>query len=190
MNDQLTDKQSEEILQALNEAIDTGPWEKSSFLRVIGKNLTEIRDNFVTQLNARSPAQIKAESNLANRIALRSGQQEVYVSLYSADGNNMQGWEKIVGNLPRQMISRPIYADEEDIKAVLKLKENKLNEAYVAIYINQTDVLTLSADRTSYDRLGKPLLSLKDKTLNLENISRFVHQSGVYKYERGHLIKN
>jgi len=190
MKDDLTDEQNETILKALNEAIDSGPWDKSSFLRVIGKNLTQIRDDFISLLGAKSQSQLKAESHLANRIALRSGQQEIYVSLYSADGSNIQSWEKIVANLPRQMISRPIYADEEDIKAILKAKENKMNEAYVAIYINQTDILPLSPDKASFDKLGKALLSLKDKTISLDNISRFVHHTGVYQFERGQLIKN
>lgn len=39
------------------------------------------------------------------------------------------------------MISRPIYAEEEQVKALLKTKENKQNEAYVAIYINSTDII-------------------------------------------------
>lgn len=190
MKDQLTDEQSAAILKALNEAIETGPWEESSFLRVIGKNLQQIRDEFIGLLSNRNQAQLRAESNLANRVALRSGQQEVYISLYSADGSNIQSWEKIVTNLPRQMISRPIYADEENIKDILKIKEHKINEAYVAIYINKDDILSLGADKLPKDKLGNTLLNLKDKTLNLDNISRFVHVTGVYRFERGHLIKN
>lgn len=189
MKEQLTDEQNEAILKALNDAIEQGPWEKSNFLKVIGKNLVEIRDGFLSQLGASSKAQLKAESHLANRIALRSGQQEVYVSLYSSDGSNIQSWERIVANLPKQMISRPIYADEEGVKALLKTKENKQNEAYVAIYINQSDILPLPPDKSPVDKLGKVLLSLKDKTLNLENISRFVHITGIYGYDRGRLNK-
>lgn len=189
MNNRLSDSQNEELLKALNEAIENGPWEQSNFLKVIGKNLIEIRDNFLNQLGASSHSQLKVESQLANRMALRSGQQEIYISLYSADGANVQSWEKIVANLPGQMISRPIYADEADIIALLKTKDNKQNEAYVAIYIYQSDILPLPSDKTPVDKLGKSLLSLKDKTLNLDNISRFVHQSGVYRFERGRLIK-
>lgn len=189
MKDRLSDEQNEAILKALNDAIEQGPWDQSNFLKVVGKNLIEIRDDFLNQLGASSHAQLKAESHMANRLALRSGQQEVYISLYSSDGSNVQSWERIVTNLPRQMISRPIYADEEDVKALLKTKENKMNEAYVAIYINQSDILSMAADKAPVDKLGKMLLSLKDKTLNLDNISRFVHQSGVYKYAQSRLIK-
>lgn len=189
MKDRLSDEQNEAILKALNETIEQGPWDKSNFLKVIGKNLAEMRDDFLTQLGASSQAQLKAESHLANRMALRNGQQEIYVSLYSADGNNIQSWERIVCNLPRQMISRPIYADEADVKSLLKTKENQHNEGYVAIYINQSDILPLASDKIAVDKLGKSLLSLKDKTLNLDNISKFVHVSGVYKLEKGRLIK-
>lgn len=189
MKDRLSDEQNEAILKALNDAISQGPWEKSNFLRVIGKNLTEIRDTYINQLGERSASQIRAETTHATREAQRSGQQEVFVSLYSADGSNLQTWERIVANLPRQMISRPIYANEEDIISALKMKENKINEAYVAIFINQSDILSLSSDKAAVDKLGKPLLSLKDKTLVLENISRFVHMSSIYHFEQGRLKK-
>lgn len=187
MKDKLSDEQNEAILQALNKAIDEGPWDASNFLKMLGKNLIGIRDDFLNQLGASTQAQLKAQTHLENQMAKRSNQQEIYVSLYSADGSNLQSWERIVTNLPRQMISRPIYANEDDVKELVRLKENKVNEAYVAIYINKDDILFLSPDKTLMDKRGKPLLSIKDKTLYLENISRFVHLSGVYQWVKGRL---
>lgn len=189
MKDILNDEQNKAILEALDEAIKNGPWDKSNFLRAIGKNLNEIRDDFVKKANARSREQVKTDIYLASRLALRSNQQEIFVSLYSADGSNLQSWERIIVNLPRQMISRPIYAEEEQVKALLKTKENKQNEAYVDIYINSTDIIPPHPDKAIVDKLGNTLLTLKDKTLHLENISRFVHISGVYQFSRGRLIK-
>ncbi|MDR3501060.1 MAG: Dot/Icm secretion system protein IcmQ [Legionella sp.] len=189
MKEILSEQQNDAILQALDEAISNGPWEESNFLRAIGKNLNDIRENFVNQLGTRTKAQIQAETQLANRMALRSGQQEVFVSLYSSDGSNIQSWERIVANLPRQMISRPIYATEEHAKAIIKTKENKINEAYLGIFINQSGVISLPPDKALSDKLGNFLLTLKDRTLDLDNISRFVHVSGVYRYERGRLLK-
>lgn len=189
MKEILSDQQNEAILKALDEAIKNGPWDQSNFLGAIGKNLNEIRENFIAQLGTRTQQQIKADIHMANRIALRSGQQEIFVSLYSADGSNIQSWEKIISNLPRQMISRPIYANEEHAKALIKAKDNKQNEAYVAIFINQTDVIPLAPDKALTDKLGNTILTLKDRILDLENISRFVHLSGVYQFDRGRLIK-
>jgi intracellular multiplication protein IcmQ len=88
------------------------------------------------------------------------------------------------------MISRPIYADEEDIKALLRTKENKANEGYVSMYISQSDILPLQSDKIPVDKLGKPLLTLKDKSLSLDNINRFVHKSGIYQYSQGRLVKS
>ena len=190
MKDELSEQQTDAILKALDEAIEKGPWEESNFLRVIGKNLREIRDGFAKQITDPNVEKAKITSHLANRIALRTGQQEIFVSLYSSDGSNVQSWERILMNLPRQMISRPIYADEEDVKALIRTKENKNNEAYVSMYVSQSDILALPADKVPLDKLGKPLLTLKDKALTLDNINRFVHKSVVYGYNQGRLIKN
>lgn len=187
--DILSDEQNENILKAFDEAINNGPWDKSNFLQAIGKSLKEIRDNFAKNMNVRSKVQMKQDAYLANRLALRSGQQEVYISLYTSEGDNLNSWEKILSNLPRQMISRPIYANEEMVKDLIKMKVNKQNEAYVVFYINKTDIIDIPADRVLLDKLGNPLLTLKDKTLDLENVSRFVHVSGVYQFNKGRLIK-
>lgn len=189
MKETLSDQQNEAILKALDDAIINGPWEQSNFLRALGKNLNDIRENFVNQLGARTKAQIQAETKLANRMALRSGQQEVFVSLYSTDGTNLQSWERIVANLPGQMISRPIYTCEDHVKALIKMKENKQNEAYLGIFINQSSIISLPSDKALADKLGNPLLTLKDRTLDLDNISRFVHITGIYRYEHGRLFK-
>jgi intracellular multiplication protein IcmQ len=190
MKDELSEQQTDAILKALNDAIEQGPWDESNFLRVIGKNLREIRDGFASQLQAPAHEKSKIASHLANRVALRSGQQEIFIALYSSNGTNIQSWERILMNLPKQMISRPVYDNEEDIRAVIKTKENKDNEAYVSMYISQTDILALSADKMPVDKRGKGLLTLKDKSLSLDNINRFVHTSGIYQYAQGRLVKN
>ena len=190
MKDELSEQQTDAILKALDDAIEQGPWDESNFLRVIGKNLREIRDGFANQLHVPGQEKLKIASHLANRIALRSGQQEIFVALYSSNGTNIQAWERILMNLPKQMISRPIYDNEEDVKALIKTKENKNNEAYVSMYVSQSDILAISADKVTVDKLGKSLLTLKDKSLSLDNINRLVHASGSYQYTQGRLVKN
>lgn len=191
MKDDLSQHQIDEILKALDDMLEQGPWEKSNFLRVIGKNIAKMRDDFASHAkNRQQGSSAKTMSHLANRMALRSGQQEIYILLYSSEGERLQNWERIIANLPLHTTSRPIYADEEDVKALLRSKANKMNEAYIAVYVNQSDLLTVPADKAPVDRLGKKLLTLKDKTLNLDNIRYFVHQSGIYRYSNGRLIKS
>jgi intracellular multiplication protein IcmQ len=188
MNEKLSKEKTDAILKALDDLVAYGGWDASAFLRVIGKRLRVIRDEFCESAGGAALAKTKITSHLANRVALRSGQQEVFVALYSSDGANMQAWERIVVNLPKQMISRPIYATEEDVIQAIRAKENKTNEAYLAIYAAQDDILPMG-DKTPLDKLGKPLLTLKDKSLSLDNINRFVHASGVYQYSHGQLVK-
>lgn len=188
-NDELTKQQVDAVLKAFDNAIEQGPWDESNFLKVIGKNLRGLRDNFVSQINLSESDSSDASAYLANQIALRHGQQKVYIQLYSSDGKNLHSWEWIVANLPRQMISRPIYADEEDVKEIIKTKDNKANEAYVAIYIGQNDILQVSADKVPVDKLGKPRIFLKDGTLKLDNIDYFVHEANRYQYLQGRLSK-
>ena len=188
MKETLSDQQNEAILKALDEAIQNGPWDKSNFLRALGKNLSDIRENFVRHMSTLSQAQIKTQAQTASRMALRTEQQEVFISLYSSDGTNLQSWEKIIVNLPRQMISRPIYSCEDHVKTVIKSKENKQNEAYIAIYVNKTDIINLSSDKAMVDKMGHPLITVKDKTLVLENISRFTYYDGVLQFNQGHLV--
>lgn len=190
MNDKLTKQQTDAILQALDKAITTGPWEESNFLRVIGKNLQEIRNNFANLLSGNQDVNQSDTTVQDNRAAQRASQQEVFIALYASDGNNLQSWERILANLPRQLISRPVYTEELNVQNLIKSKENKVNEAYVAVYISQSDILTLPSDKIPCDKFGKPLLTLKDRSLNLDNISRFIHLSGTYNYQKGRLIKN
>ncbi|MFY7697394.1 MAG: Dot/Icm secretion system protein IcmQ [Legionella sp.] len=188
MKDRLSKHQVDVILKAFNVAIDRGPWDKSNFLKVIGKKLCELRDEFSNKINATSIE--PTTETLAHRLALRSGQQQVFIVLYSSDGANIASWERILVNLPKQMVSRPVYAQEKDAKDIIKVKENKVNEAYVSFFVGPEDIMSLEADKSLKDKLGRGLLSLKDKSLRIENMNFFVHQSGVYEFIDGRLVKN
>ncbi|MCC5791740.1 MAG: Dot/Icm secretion system protein IcmQ [Legionellaceae bacterium] len=190
MKPDLNEGQIHALKEALDQAISDGPWQESNFLRVIGKNLEDIRDTFVAEVEHHTASQVRTDANLAHRVALRSGQREIYVSLYTSEGDKLASWERILSNLMRQVTSRPIYADEQEVRKLIRGKDNPVNEAYVAVYVNQDDILELSPERTSHDRYGVPLIALKDRAIVATNISRFVHRSGVYQYEQGHLKKS
>lgn len=189
MKDKLSEQQVQEILKALDETIAKGPWEESNFLKVIGKDLREIREGLSNYIQLRKQERNNIADYVGSRSLQREGQQEIYISLYSTDGRFIQSWERIVNNLPRQMISRPIYEKEDDVITAIKHKENKENEAYVAVYVDSSDLLVLHEDKIPKDKLGKKLLVLKDKALELDNIHRFIHQAIEYQYLHGRLIK-
>lgn len=187
MNDELSRQKIEAVLKALDELIDEGPWEESNFLKVMNKNLRDVREKFINQV---FNTEQLANANLSHKSAQNQHKREIYIALYSTDGLNIQSWERILFNLPRQIISRPIYADEAHAQAIIKTKENKNNEAYVSFLVDPNDLLSVPADKIPMDKLGNPMLILKDNTLNLDNIQRFIHQSGIYRYHAGRLIKD
>lgn len=178
-----------EILSALNDLIIAKSWDETNFLKIMGRELKRIRDSLNSEINDFQESDLAKADQLAKKIAQHTGQKKVFIALYSSEGDKIQSWERILNNLRNQMISRPIYANEEDVEAWIKSKENKLNEAYVAIYIDQSDLLSIPEDKVPVDKLGKKLLVLKDNTISLNNICNFIHQSGVYLYEHGRLIK-
>ncbi|STX50627.1 IcmQ protein [Legionella busanensis] len=182
----LNEKQIKAILKILADASNRGPWEASNFLKVIGKTFQDFHDQLAAQLEKINKA--TAGSNTLFGRAVNPNQQEVFISLYTMDGSNIQAWERIILNLPKQMISRPIYANEEDVKSLIKSKENKLNEGYIAIFVDKNSILTLPPDKMPRDRFGKQLLTLRDRSLDLNNIHYFVHLSGTYRYQRGRLL--
>ena len=188
MNDELSKQEAEDVLKALDDAINKGPWDKSTFLKAIGKKLQEIRYDFASKMNDTGAKSLTA-SHLAKRVALRAGQQEVFVSLFCSEGQHIRNWERIVNNLKHQVISRPVYASEEDVKALLRTKENINREAYVGVYINKNELLHPPPDRIPKDKLGNEILTFKDNAFNLDNITNFYHASGVYTFEDGRLVR-
>jgi intracellular multiplication protein IcmQ len=185
----LSEKQVHSILTSLRELLERGPWNNSAFLRVLGKKIQKTHDDFAVSAGRSQQAELHESTQHNKKQELLETQQEVFVALYSSDGANIQAWEKILTNLPRQSISRPVYAEEEAIKNVFKERRNPLNEAYVVMYITRDAILPTPMDKTPKDRFGTDLLTLKDKALVLEHMIRFVHASGVYTYKKGRLIK-
>lgn len=188
MDDTIQQK-AEKLLKALDNALTNGSWDETNFILIIGKKLRAMRDTLASQLKEVDEDSSSTSTFLARKMAMQSTLKEVFIGLYSIEGTYLQSWERIVANLRRQMVSRPVYANEEDIKAIIKTKEKKINEAYVSIYVDPNDILDMGVDKIPIDKLGKPMLVLKDNAINLDNIDYFMHITGKYRYVRGRLIK-
>ncbi|MDX2345579.1 MAG: Dot/Icm secretion system protein IcmQ, partial [Legionella sp.] len=119
----LSDEQIKAVLDAFKEALDHGPWASSALLRVLGKQLQEMYEAFEDEVGLEKKVLAKKKSEHHSQKKPKETQQEVFVALYSSDGADIKSWEKIVANLPKQMVSRPIYADEEEIKKAIQARE-------------------------------------------------------------------
>ncbi len=174
-------KRNLKILKALDKAIKDGKWEGKLIFQAAGKKLREMRDRLRHQLN-RDEDLTSKRSHIAKRIAKRTGQFEIFVSLYNADGDDIKKWAMVIKSLGTSVITRPIYNTEIEIQTLIRSKITKQNEAYLVVYINKTDLLAPSNGNAPRDRLGHEMLMVKEGALDLHNITRFVHISSEYKF--------
>lgn len=182
-------KRSLNIIKALDYAIEKGPWEASLFLRAMGKKLEDLRDRFAKSSGLDEqldPDLVEEEQHALLRA--QANQTEIFISLYNADGLNMLKWEHALSTLANQTVSRATYSDESSVQAMIRSRPNKNNEAYIVAFINNEDIIKPVGDIPPKDKLGNELLSVKNGAIKSDNIARFVHATGLYRYARGKLV--
>jgi intracellular multiplication protein IcmQ len=190
----LTDEEvqkSLEVLKAIDKALGEGPWDKSLLLKAIGKKLQDARERFIEDLDLQKIIdQVStSQATAIQQTTLGADFTEVYVSLYQAYGSNIPKWATILTSLTQLSITRPIYKNEEDIKASIRGKDFQANDAYVAVKIRKDDVMPAPGDKVPVDRFGRELMMLKENVIRPENITRFVHLTGEYRFVNGALVK-
>jgi len=178
-----------ELIRALDEAIAKGHWEGGLFFQAAGKKLRDLSEKLKKELNfedEKHPSPVE----MMDYVKQKSGLVEVYIAVYCAEGSSILRWEAVLGTLPKQVVGRPIYKREKDIKDIIAAKENPINDGYIIAYITEMDILKPSfREKVSLDRFGHELIRLKDNTLKLENITKLIHLSGEYAYKNGKLTR-
>lgn len=174
-----------EIKKILDEGIAAGPWQANLFLKGIKKKLEELRDDFVTRVGLdQHHEQISNDLLAANSCE----NTEVYIALYQSQGSNMNKWQEVVVSLVNYTMGRPIYYNEVDVRAAIRLNDRNLNQAYVAVKV-PSDAILSDTDLVRTDREGRKLISLSEAAIQLKNIVRLVHATGQYKLVRNFLVK-
>ena len=117
---------------------------------------------------------------------LGPNQQFVYVYLFNARGKMMSRWANILSprNLVEYSVNRPIYAEEAQVKAYIRSRPQSDEHAYIIVKVEKTGVL---AEQQS-DVLGQPLLKLKEKALQIENLVTFIYKDEGYQLIGGQLL--
>lgn len=178
-----------ELIRALDQMIADGNWEGGLFFQAAGKKLRALSAELKAELQLAEEEQPSA-TDIVDYVKQKSGLLEIYISVYCIEGRNIKKWEIVLANLPRQVVSRPVYKREKDIKETIHTKENPINDAYVVAYVTEMDILKPSfRDKALVDRFGHELLRLKDNALKPENITKLIHLTGEYVYRKGMLTK-
>lgn len=163
-------------------------WQSGGVLKGIQHNLVMILEDFTKAINAEDPTHI-AQQQSDESEELGEEYTKVYVSLYCVSGQ-LHDWEKILSNIDKQVISRPILVKEEHIQSLIRSKENSNNQAYAVLQVLESNVIRqTTADRPDHDTLGHEMVSLKDSRIDSESILYFVHQNQTYRLEHGLLVE-
>lgn len=173
-----------ELLAILNELLEAGDWESSLFLKVASKRIRALRDETQILLEQATTQR----SPQASSDVLREGYMNVYISLYQADGNDIKKWQNTLKGLAVNNVGRPVYPNDEHVKAGIRARGNQPCEGYATVQIKVSDIIKMPDGRTPKDRYGNELLTVRENAVSLDNIKEFVHANGqLYYFREGKL---
>ncbi len=180
----------QKVLEALDKAVEEGHWDKGLLFQTIGKKLKQYRDRFRVLLESDDVVQPEGPVlHLANRVAERKGMVEVSIALYCSEGGDPRRWESVIHTLGATIVSRAIYKNEADVVRVIRSKPTRINEGYCKIYIQESSIAKPFTGQNPRDKMGHELLVLKQGAVSSSNIVCFIHQTGVYDWIDGRLVK-
>lgn len=171
-------EQAKTIQDALHRLVNSTHFSNSSFLKLIHQQIKLLSDEFDTTMQEVYFSKVEKTEHMQKN---NTGKELVYISIYCSDGQNLSAWQRVIENLAKQYISRPIYLHEPDVQQAVKGKLQLMNEGYVAIYVDSKAIQTTDDPLlTMKDKWGHSLLSLKDKAIDLKNFEFFWHNSKQY----------
>ena len=177
---------NQKLIEQIDKLLKTGDWEKSLFLKAYKKKFLAIREQAQSVLNEIEKLQ-ESSGNSSHRLMEKPGYRKVYISLYQAQGKNLQQWEQLLLGLSKHSINRPVYAEESHVKALIKNKSDPSHEAYAVVLIDEKSIIKAYTGRKVTDRLGNELLTIKENVIKVEHIIEFIHDQKHYHFADGRL---
>lgn len=177
-----------ELIQILDDVLDEGVWTGSLFLETSGKKIRDLRERLIKGFKLEEQ-QLISPSTAQSTSVSTTDILPVYIALYQSTGLNLKKWEALLNSINNFSSGRPIYKNEEDVKAFLRSKENQQNDAYALVHISQKDILPAAPNKPLQDRFGHQLLMVKEGAIKPQNIIRFIHITGEYTFKNGALVK-
>lgn len=171
------------VQETMNALLAEKDWEQANYLKIMREELEKIYTTF----NALA-SQVYAETSMHldekyDSLSFdKSNHQLVYINLYSAEGENLDSWQRIIMNLPKQFITRAIYENEVDAQDAIKLAPVFTNAAYVAIWVEKSSILHVDTLPVQMDKSGHRLINLRDRAVHLNKIEFFWHNMAQYHW--------
>jgi intracellular multiplication protein IcmQ len=186
-SEEATHKYCKVVVASVDKILAAGDWDSSLFLKNVIKPIREMRNEAEQILTS----QITVDESVVEAVpTLAENEVFLYVSLFQSKGHDLSLWEKQLKTLNRYLINRPVYAEEDNVKKVIRLKENNTNEAYVVLRLDKKYIQKPNAFEVERkDRYGNSLETVKPGVIVDSNIIELVYDGVRFRYIEGRLIK-
>lgn len=188
MSDDKLKEQLCKFEQIYNDMLADERWQESPFLKVMQVKLTKLKNELSDFINVTYQDQKPSIRPNLSKNTTHSELQKVFIYLYTSDGKKVDSWERLISNLDKQYISRPIYFDEVHVQHAVFHAPVFSNAGYLAIWVEKKFLNSLLLEDLPKDKFGHPLLSLKDRAIQLEKIDYFWTNYSEYHRTNGKLI--
>jgi len=173
------------IIQAIDEVLAAGDWNKSLFLKSTIKPLNRLREE---AMNVRSEMLNEQGSEAIPEYQLKANEIKIYISLYQAEGLDLHKWALQLSSIDRYVMGRPIYRHESEVKKIIRQKLAQHSEAYAVIAIDPNKILMQEFVAAKLDRQGFELLTLQVGAVDESRVVEFVHMGKRYHFNNRRLI--
>lgn len=173
-----------DVIGIIDRVLNAGDWDSSLFLRNTVKPMKLLREQALEAIEFLNAAE---DASLYQPAALEQDAVVIYVSLFQNQGDDLSKWALQLRSLSRYVLGRPIYANEEDVKKLIRVKVSRSSEAYVAVAIDKQFIQGGDVALKRTDRHGSALLNLAPGAIKTSNIREFVHMDKHYYFYDGKL---
>lgn len=166
----------EEFHRIYEQMLSDERWQQSNYLKIIHARLKKLSDDLAES------AHITMKNNEANqadenqdldRALKEQTMQLAYIHLYTSEGKSHEAWERAISYLHQQFVSRSIYSNESYAQSAAQAAPIFLNAGYVAVWVEKSLIFPVEAGHEPKDKLGNPVILLKDRAIQLKNIEFF-----------------
>jgi len=160
----------EEVVQHIDRCLHDANWEVSLFFKGLAGQFRDLQTKLQQGLD-----QVKNHGTEKLSLDLTPpNMRKVFVLLYLTDGNNLKKWVSLLSNLSTISIGRPVYQNEQQIQSLIRSKPDARFDAYVAVYVNEKEVIEPLGKIIPKDKLGNELLTLREGAIKPQYIIEFV----------------
>lgn len=168
-----------ELIKSLDDLLAAGDWDATLFLKANKKRLEELRSRAQAVLDQMVVSESSSKQTVRE---VPLGYKMVYISLFQSESNNLIKWQSAIRGLERYSVSRPVYAEEEHVRTLIRNKADPTREAYVVAFVKETDIVKPYLGKKVQDRFGHELVTLREQAIDLRNLIEFIHDGKHYHY--------